>query len=205
MNSSSPDISFILVVSLIFCISLYFIITNLKFKKEKHTINLKEVTDDTKFHLITKINDKMYFIGINKANMKAILTRNEKQSCLFEIVTNVNDNDTKTKNIKSSSLNPQDTNDISYFNLKDRKTNYFMNFSYPETFHKIYDVIFDEKEETFNTLLKFNFNIKHKMFSIKFYNDMYLCYNKNTMELVCCNKNLKDNDIERLFVLIETL
>jgi hypothetical protein len=200
-NSSSPDISFIIVISLIFCISLYFIITNLKFKKEKHTLNLKEVTDDTKFHLITKINDKMYFIGINKANMKAILTRNEKQSCLFEIVTN----DSKNKHKKSSPLNPENDNDISYFNLKDRKTNYFMNFSYPETFNKIYDVIFDETEETFNTLLKFNFNIKHKMFSIKFHNDMYLCYNKHTMELVCCNKNLKDNNIERLFVLIETL
>ncbi len=183
-----------LTLTILFILVILVIIKQIKYKKTKSEIKLdtKDIPDEKEFiFMCPKVEkDKMYYIALNKVNNSLYLTKNENLACKF-IIYNTYGNSLVEDELQSKIIC-----------LKCIDNNRYLNFNYPEFYCARYLVTANEKEPLNNTLLKFNFNIKHKGFTIKFDNDHSLVYDNDT-KMLYSSKDFINN--QKLIVLIQTI
>jgi hypothetical protein len=175
MDRKTDNVYFYLLFFILFILFLNFMISHIRFKRKlatKHVkFDLEDSTDslkeNSKFLLGAKIDDREYYLSINKANSQIVLSPNKKGACEFLLETPEMYKDSELLCLKICNLEP----------------NVYINYVFPDLFDTKYQVLGSEQNCSNVCLLKFTFNTKHKKFSIKFDNGMSLCYNKESLEV----------------------
>lgn len=182
------------IITLLFILVLLVLIKNVKYKKSNNNVKLdmKEVPEEKEFILICpKIEkDKNYYIALNNVSNELYLTKNSNLACKF-IIYNTVGNTLVDEELQHKLIC-----------LKCMDNEKYLNYNYPEFYNSRYNITAKEHSISNNTLLKFNFNIKNKGFTIKFDNGHNLVYDNDT-KMLYSSKDFINN--KKLIVLIETV
>ncbi len=163
------------IVVFLLIILLYFIIISFltKNKKIKQLEENKDtsISKESYFKLYTEqIETEKYYICINESTGRVYLSQNENKACVLKII---------------------ETDNGSYFALKERNSPCYIHYSYPVLYQQKYDIYANNKNVDISVYMKFIYSKKHKGFLIKFTNQHFIVYNKDDLLLYStANKHL---------------